>query len=139
MNKRKYWLCGAIGLVLAGPVPAAVSVVITPSGSFTITPGVAVINQTIASIRLNADVNYQLTLRDDNGGLLKNGVDSMSYTVKYNNGTELTLSTTPYSVETGATVTNGDRALTVFVPANVSVGVPAGNYTATITVEILAV
>jgi len=127
-------------LAVAGQALAAVSVVITPSGSFNITPGVAVTNQSIGSILINADLSsYEVTLRDDNSGLLKNGANSMSYTVKYNGGSQLVLSTTPLSVETGSTVTNGNRTLTIFVPSNDSIGVPAGNYTSTITVEILAV
>ena len=130
----------ALALALTGSALAAVSVVASSAGNFNITPGVAVTNQSIGSVVINADLtSYDVTLRDDNSGVLKSGANSMSYTVSYNGAAAVSLTTTPLSVETGATVVNGARALTIFVPANASVGIPAGVYTATITIELLAV
>ena len=132
-------ITGSIMIVFASAALAVVGVTITPIGEFTITPGVAVVNQPIATITLNADQNYSVSLMDDNNGQLKNGSSAIAYTVKYNNGSEITLSTTPTTVETGANVTNGSRALNCFIGGSASIGVPAGVYTATVTVEILAI
>lgn len=132
-------LAGLIMTIFASAALAVVGVTITPIGGFAITPGVAIVNQPVATITLNADQNYSVTLTDDNNGQLKNGSHAIAYTVKYNNGSELTLSTTPTTVETGTSVTNGSRSLNCFIGAAASVGVPAGAYTATVTVEILAI
>jgi hypothetical protein len=129
---------GLACLLFSGAATAAVSVYITPDGDFSVIPGVAVIDQSVATITLNADENYQVTLRDSNNGVLKNGNTPLPYTVKYNNGSEITLSTNTTMVETGANVTNGNRSLTLFIGAAASVGLPAGAYSTTITVEILA-
>lgn len=132
-------VAGLLLMVVTTAALAVVSVTITPIGGFGITPGVAVVNQPIATITLNADQNYNVTLADDNNGQLRNGLNVIAYTVKYNNGSEITLSTTPTSVETGASVTNGNRSLDCFIGAAASIGIPAGTYTATVTVEILAI
>jgi hypothetical protein len=125
-------------LLFSGIATATVSVSIIPDGDFSVTPGAAVIDQSVATLTLNADESYQVTLRDSNNGVLKNGGTPLPYTVKYNNGSEITLSTNATVVETGASVTNGNRSLTVFITAAASVGLPAGAYSSTITVEILA-
>jgi hypothetical protein len=101
-------------------------------------PGIAVVNQPVAIITLNADEGYQVTLRDDNSGVLKSGASRLPYTVKYNNGSEFTLSTNATTVETGTSVSNGRRSLSVFIGGRASVGLPAGAYSATIMVEMLA-
>lgn len=129
---------GLVSLLFSGAVAAAVSVYIAPDGGFSVIPGVAVVDQSVATITLNADENYQVTLRDNNNGVLKNGSTPLPYTVKYDNGSEITLSTNTTAVETGAGITNGNRSLTVFIGAGATVGLPAGAYSTTITVEILA-
>jgi hypothetical protein len=131
-------ICSLASLLFSGIVAATVSVYITPDGDFSVTPGVAVVDQSIATITLNADENYQVTLRDNSNGVLKNNNIPLPYTVKYDNGYEITLSTNTIAVETGASVTNGSRSLTVFIGAAATVGLPAGAYSTTITVEILA-
>ena len=89
-------------------------------------PGIAVVDQSVASIALTADENYQVTLGNDNNGMLKNGNTPLPYTIKYNNGSEITLSTSTTTVETGASVTDRNRSLTVFIGASASIGLPAG-------------
>jgi hypothetical protein len=126
------------GLLFSAATLAIVDVYIIPDGNFSVIPGMAVIDQSIATITLNADEDYQVTLRDDNNGLLKNGNISLPYTVKYNNGAEITLHTSTTTVETGPRVTDGNRSLTLFIGGSASVGLPAGAYSTTITVEILA-
>jgi hypothetical protein len=129
---------GLISLLFSGVAAAVVSLYITPDGGFSITPGVAVVAQPVATITLNADESYQVTLRDNDNGVLKNGNTSLPYTVKYNNGSEITLSNNTTVVETGTNVTNGNRSLTVFIGAATTIGLPAGAYSTTITAEILA-
>ena len=138
-NHMSRTVTGFLLMIFASAAVAVVGVTITPIGGFTITPGVAVVNQPIATITLNADQNYSVSLADNNNGQLKNGSNAIAYTVKYNNGSEITLSTTPTTVETGASVVNGNRSLSCFIGAAAGVGVPAGTYTATVTVEILAI
>jgi hypothetical protein len=137
----KYWSIIGIGLLLiASPIAlAVVSVSISPAGGFNITPGVAVIDQSVGTITLDADQSYNVTLKDDTNGLLVNGANNMAYTVKYNGAANITLSTSPTNVESAASVTSGNRSLTVSVSAGASIGIPAGPYNATITVEILAI
>jgi hypothetical protein len=118
---------------------ALVNVSILPVGGFNITPGSAIVNQTVGTITLDADVSYDVTLKDDTNGLLVNGANNMGYTVSYNGAAGITLSTSPTSVETGASVTAGSRSLAVSISAGASVSVPAGAYSATVTVEILAI
>jgi hypothetical protein len=118
---------------------ALVNVSILPAGGFNITPGSAIVNQTVGTITLDADVSYDVTLKDDTNGLLVNGANNMGYTVSYNGAAGITLSTSPTSVETGASVTAGSRSLAVSISAGASVSVPAGAYSATVTVEILAI
>jgi spore coat protein U-like protein len=139
ISKPAACLAGLLGVLTAPLALALVSVSISPTGGFSITPGIAVVNQSVATITLDADQNYAVTLRDDTNGVLANGADSLPYTVKYNGGGEITLSTSTTSVETGASVTAGNRTLTVFIGAAASIGLPAGAYSATITVEILGV
>jgi hypothetical protein len=118
---------------------ALVNVSILPAGGFNITPGSAIVNQTVGTITLDADVSYDVTLKDDTNGLLVNGANNMGYTVSYNGAAGITLSTSPTSVETGSSVTAGSRSLAVSISAGASVSVPAGAYSATLTVEILAI
>jgi hypothetical protein len=118
---------------------ALVNVSILPVGGFNITPGSAIVNQTVGTITLDADVSYDVTLKDDTNGLLVNGANNMGYTVSYNGAAGITLSTSPTSVETGSSVTAGSRSLAVSISAGASVSVPAGAYSATLTVEILAI
>jgi hypothetical protein len=121
--------------------PLALTAEVTTSNAigFNITPGSAIVNQTVSTITINAAVSYDVTLKDDTNGLLINGVNNMAYTVSYNGAADITLSTSPTSVETGASVTEGSRSLAVSISAVESVGIPAGDYLATVTVEILAV
>ena len=139
LNRCLPLLAALLALGVSPLAIPAVSVSATPVGGFTITPGIAVVNQSVATITINSDADYEVTLKDDNNGQLLNGASSIAYTVKYDNGPEISLSTTTTSVETGASVTNGSRSLTVFIAAGASVGIPAGNYTATVTIEILAI
>jgi hypothetical protein len=129
---------GLVGLLFSGSALASVDVYIIPDGGFSVIPGIAVVDQSVATITLNADEHYRVTLRDDNNGLLKNGNTPLPYAVKYNNGAEITLSTSTTTVETGTSVIDGNRSLTLFIGGAASVGLPAGVYSATITVEILA-
>ena len=137
--KIKNILISLFLMSLSSVLFAAVSVSISPAGGFNITPGIAVVDQSVGTITIDSTAGYDVTLKDDNSGNLKNGVNNLPYTVKYNAGSEITLSTTPVSVETGPSVTAGSRSLTVFIAAGISVGLPAGAYTASITVEILAI
>jgi hypothetical protein len=118
---------------------ALVTVSVSTAGGFNINPGSAIVNQTVATITIDADVSYDVTLKDDTNGLLINGANNMAYTVSYNGAADITLSTNPTSVETGASVTEGSRSLAVSISGVESVGIPAGDYLATVTVEILAV
>jgi hypothetical protein len=118
---------------------ALVTVSISPAGGFNITPGSAIVNQTVATITIDADVSYDVTLKDDTNGLLMNGANNIAYTVSYSGAANITLSTSPTSVETGVSVTAGSRSLAVSISSGASVGIPAGAYISTVTVEILAV
>jgi hypothetical protein len=130
---------GVACLLFSGVAAPMVDVYITPDGGFSVIPGIAVVDQSVATITLNADEPFQVTLRDDNNGMLKSGNTPLPYTIKYNNGSEITLSTSTTTVETGVSVANGNRSLTVFIGASASIGLPAGTYSTTITVEILAI
>lgn len=132
-------LTGILLLFLFESAWATVSVSINPAGGFNIVPGIAVVNQPIATINLSADQDYQVTLRDNNNGLLKYGTNILPYTVKYNNGNKITLSTGSLVVEAGSSISNGSRALTVFISAATSIGIMAGPYTSIVMVEILAI
>ena len=138
MNGHAARIVGGLASLLFSCNAAPANLSITPDGAFSVTPGIAVVNQPVAIITLNADEDYQVTLRDDSSGALKNGATRLPYTVKYHNGSELTLSTNATTVETGTSVSNGQRSLSVFIGARASVGLPAGDYHATITVEMLA-
>jgi hypothetical protein len=125
-------------LVISPLALASVNVSISSAGGFNITPNDALINQAVGTITINADENYNLTLKDDSNGLLVNGSNNMAYTVSYNSAANITLSTNPISVETGTNVTGGSRSLSVSISAAASKGVPAGAYSANVIVEILA-
>jgi hypothetical protein len=122
------------------PVFSLTTLTITPGGGFSIYPDIAVVDQSIATINIDSDTGYSVSLIDDNNGVLKNGANNLPYTVSYDGGGEITLSSTPSIVESVGTgvVDDGVRPLTIFVTAEQSVGIPAGDYSVTVTAEITA-
>lgn len=140
LSVKSCCLLSILCLLVISPLSlAVVNVSISPAGGFNITPGSAVVDQSIGTVTLDADQNYEVTLKDNTNGLLVNGSDNMAYTVKYNGAAGITLSTTPTSVETGASVTAGSRTLTVSIVSGASIGIPAGANSSTVTIEILAI
>ncbi len=123
---------------LASPLHADVGISISPRGGFDITPGLPVVDQEIASITVDANQSYSVRLLDSNDGKLRSGFHEIPYRVRYENGSEITLSQNPIEVEFGSSATAATRRLTVFIDAGVSLGIPAGDYSDTITVEIVA-
>jgi hypothetical protein len=160
MNKlvRVMMLSGAMFYIGLGPVQAATdSVLVTASiqevvdvtvtateASFNVTAGTAVTDQSIASIAINSNDpdGYDVTLAGTNAtSVLENGAgdETMAYTVKYDGGDAIELTTTPTNVENVTTQTSGsvNRALTLSIAGSESVGKSAESFTDTITVEIL--
>jgi hypothetical protein len=133
-------LLGALLLDCVLPVCAQTSLSIESGGDFSIYPGIAVVNQSIATIVITSDEGYMVTLRDDNDGVLTDGQSVMRYSVSYDRGPQITLSGTPTTVEATAipVLDSGIRSLTLFISGEQSVGVPAGPYGVTITAEIVA-
>ena len=122
------------------PVVAKSDLVVTPTGGFHIMPGVAVVDQSIATIKIHSSEDFSISLKDNTNGVLKNGQNVMRYTVSYDQGPQITLSTSPTTVESAINDGDGhpDRMLTIFVPGAESVGIPAGFYSVTVTAEITA-
>jgi hypothetical protein len=116
---------------------ASLEVNITPTGVFQIIPGIAVVDQSIATVEIKSSEDFSVSLKDNTNGVLRNGQNVIPYTVSYNNGTQITLSTSPTTVESN-TLQNSkeDRPLTIFVGSSQSVGISAGSYSVTITAEI---
>jgi len=140
-----YPFIGVLGVLLllldcVLPVCAQTSLSIKSGGAFSIFPGMAVVNQSIATIVIASDEGYVVTLRDDNDGVLTDGQNVMRYSVSYDRGPKITLSDTPTKVErsVGAVFDRGFRSLTLFIAGEQSVGIPAGPYGVTVTAEISA-
>jgi hypothetical protein len=140
---QRYPLIGVLSALLLGcvlPVCAQTSLSIESDGAFSIYPGMAVVNQSIATIEITSDEEYVVTLRDDNDGVLTDGQNVMRYSVSYDRGPQITLSGTPTKVEATAipVLDSGIRSLTLFISGEQSVGIPAGPYGVTVTAEITA-
>lgn len=139
MNRYHTFFLIVASQFISSLAQAAVSLTLNIStGSFSITPGTAVINQQVAVYDITADQNFTVNLYDSNNGTMNFGAASLPFTVTYNAGSEITLSTTPFAVETGASL-SASRAISVFIASSASIGIPAGAYTDSITIEILAI
>lgn len=136
-------------VAITGTVSSVLTVSADTSGggnSFTITPGVAVTSQALATININSNspTGYDVTLTGTHGTsvLQDSGSNTIAYTATYNGGSAQNITTTASNVESSTSTTAGavGRALTLDIAAGASVGKPAtvGGYTDTITVEILA-
>jgi hypothetical protein len=114
------------------------------SNAFDVTAGTAVANQDIATITINSNdpAGYIVTLAGTNAtSVLENAAvdETMAYTVSYNDGADIGLTTTATEVENVTTQTEGavTRSLTLNISASESVGKSAEAFTDTITVEIV--
>ncbi|MEK6749464.1 MAG: hypothetical protein AABY83_09695 [Pseudomonadota bacterium] len=120
----------------------AVNVALSGVVGFSIVPGVDVVRQTVATATLDASgqASYDVSLTDNTGGILDNGLgNSFGYSISYNNQAEVTLSAVPTVVENvvgAAPVVAAARSIAVTVAGASVVGLPAGAYSATITVTI---
>jgi hypothetical protein len=146
-------LCTSIGPALAATdsitvsanIQEVVSVSITGnSNSFDVTAGSAISDQDIATITINSNDadGYDVTLAGTNATSILENADTdetMAYTVSYNGGTDIGLTTSPTNVENVTAQTEGEvtRSLTLSISASESVGKSAESFTDTITVEIL--
>jgi hypothetical protein len=138
-------LAATDSVTVTANIQEVVTVSITPnSNSFSVTAGTAVTDQDIATISINSnDPNgYDVTLAGSNAtSVLENGDldETMAYTVKYNSGTAIEMSTTATNVENVTTQTDGavDRSLTLSIAGSESTGKSAEAFTDTITVEIV--
>ena len=132
-------------LLVTGTITEVVTVAITAnSNSFAITAGTAVTDQNIATVAINSNDpdGYDVTLAGTNlTSVIKNAIadETMAYTVKYNGGTAIGLTTTATNVENVTTQTSGsvNRTFTLSIAAGESVGKSAEAFTDTVTVEIL--
>ena len=136
-------------VLVTGTVASVLTVTADTSGggnSFTITPGVAVTSQALATININSNspTGYDVTLTGTHATsvLQDSGSNTIAYTATYNGGSAQSITTTATNVESSTSTTSGSvgRSLTLDIGAGASVGKPAtvGGYTDTITVEILA-
>lgn len=120
-------------------VYALLDVRTTAFANFVIYPGEAIVNHNIAEFHLIADEPYQVRLISANNGRLLYIQDEIPYTISYDNSTQISLTTTPIVVEQGSRVSGtGVRSLAISIAGNVSMGIPAGPYQDTVTIEILA-
>jgi len=111
--------------------------------NFLIVPEVPVSNQDIGTIAINSNDpdGYRVTLFSELGELVyagENGEQNIPYTVNYAGGAPISLST-PFVVETvnnAATVGEVFRTLTLNIDGPDSKGIPSGNYTDIIFIEI---
>jgi hypothetical protein len=131
-------------VVVTGTVQSVLTISIAGgSPSFNITPEVAVTNQDLGTITINSNdpEGYDVTLKSTNTGGLKNVAadETIAYTVKYNSGGAITLTTTAQNVENVTTQTAGavTRTLTLDITGPASLGRSAEAFTDTITMEIL--
>ncbi|MBT4835848.1 MAG: hypothetical protein HON94_00725 [Methylococcales bacterium] len=131
-------------VVITGTISEVVSVSVTANqNSFSITPGVAIDDQNLASLSINSNDadGYTVSLSSSrNGSKLANTADDeyLTYSVSYNGGSDVSLSTTPTVVESTSTQTSGaiSRGLTLDISGTESVGKSAEAYTDTVTVTI---
>ena len=132
-------------VLVTGTITEVVTVNITPNNnSFTITAGTAVSDQDIATIAINANapLGYDVTMAGTNlTSILENAAndETMAYTVKYQGGSAIGLTSSPVNVENVATQTTGseNRTFTLSIAAGESVGKSAEAFTDTVTVQIV--
>lgn len=117
-------------------VTAAVSVSVTPGAQLFITPGVDISREIVATMTLNADQPYNVSISDNNGGALKNGELTIPFRISYNNNSEITPSIIPTIVETGSLITDGEATVAVSIFGSDTATSAAGNYTTTLTLTI---
>jgi len=143
-----YRTIGALVALLAldGVLPAfaakPISMTITQTGNaFTIYPGIAVTAHQIASINIASVDPYSVSLTDNKNGKLVNGSNVLPYEVEFSGAGKKNLSTgTPKVIKKNGQGNNNDEdlPLTIFVLAGKSIGIPAGDYTVTIYIELAA-
>lgn len=129
-------------LVLTGVVGAKYDLVVTPNSSastLNISDGesaklVATVNE-----KTNNHTGYKIKMSSANGGLLKNGtIDSVAYTLSYNNATAVTPSTTAATVKTSTSAALGGVNSDVKVTFTGHTTALAGTYSDTLTFSIEA-
>ena len=131
-------------LLVTGNVLAVTTLSFSATGgaTFNITPGTAVVAANIATVNVNSNdaLGYDITLEGTHATsiLQDGGANTVAYTVKYNGGSALNMTTTPVNVETPSSPTAGSvtRTLTLDISGGASGGKPAGAYTDTITATI---
>jgi hypothetical protein len=131
-------------LLVTGTVLAVTTISFSAftGASFNITPGTAIVAANIATVNVNSNdaLGYDITLAGTHGSsvLQDGGSNTIAYTVAYNGGGALNMTTTPVNVETPSSPTAGSvtRTLTLDIAGGASGGKPAGAYTDTITATI---
>jgi hypothetical protein len=131
-------------VLVTGTVQEVITVVISGgSPAFSITPEIAV-DILVGTITINSNDpdGYDVTLKSDNTGGLKNGDadETIAYQVSYDGNADITLVTTTTNVETVTTATTAGevtRALRLKIAGTESKGKSAEDFTDTITMEIL--
>ena len=111
--------------------------------SFSITPETAITDQNLGTITINSNIanGYDVTLTAANSAGLRNSPhdETIAYTVKYQGGSAITLSTGATNVENVTTQTVGaeGRSLTLSITGLESKGRSAEAFTDTITIAII--
>jgi hypothetical protein len=135
----------SVDLLLSGSVSAIYDLQITPkpeSTTLNIVAGENNLSVATVSEQSNALNGYKINMRSANGSQLNNTADSTkstSYTISYDGATAVILSTSDQTVKTVSSL----PGLTT-VASDVSVNVapygtaPAGTYTDTVTISIVA-
>lgn len=128
-------------LVLTGVVGVLYSLTVNPTtaaSNINITAGETATLVATVSETSNNPLGYKITMSSANAGKLKNGtLDETSYQVSYNNGSPVTLTTTPTTVKTvSSMVSMGTVSSDVKVSVTAKPDALVGTYTDTITVTI---
>lgn len=115
---------------------AATEFTIRGGAPVVISPGIDVNRQIVATLVLNSDQPYSVSISDDNGGTLNNGKALIPYRISYNNNAEINMSPVPATVETAASISNGESTIAVSILGSDTTTALAGDYSATITVTV---
>ena len=130
-------------LVLSGTVAPVSSIVVTPNGTnntnLDLLNGASAVNVASVAETSNDSLGYKINAKSANGGSLKNGSFSVPFTITYNGGSAVSLTTSDQQVKgisSLAKLTTNSSAVTVTTTANANL--VAGTYSDTVTFTIVA-
>ena len=138
MKKLVGFASSLLLIFLQGQAIAAVNVSVVSASRITLVPGVDLVRQNIANVVIDADQPYTVQLSDDNGGGMVMGYHSIPYRVSYNDNADVRLSASPKVMESAASVSNGNRVISVTIMGVDTATAAAGDYRSTLTVTITA-